>query len=213
MGIISEVKCGRCDRRYSGFRSRCPYCGARRNKRGKHADESDNSRGKLIIGILLLLILIVAIVVLIVTSLGEKKAADKDDSKKENIVDVNDDDVTSVPGTEPTVKPTEQETNVPTGNDKQPTENEPKVEVESVTLMYAGRELDELDFTIGVGETLQLEYETEPAETGLKPKWASSDENVFIVKSTGEVMGVGEGDETLTLTVGDKTVECIVRVH
>jgi len=103
MGIISEVKCGRCDRRYSGFRSRCPYCGARRNKRGKHADESDNSKGKLIIGILLLLILIVAIVVLIVTSLGEKKAAN-DDAKKENIVDVNDDDVTSVPGTEPTIK-------------------------------------------------------------------------------------------------------------
>ena len=210
MGIISEVKCGRCDRRYSGFRSRCPYCGARRNKRGKHADESDNSRGKLIIGILLLLILIVAVVVLIVTSLGEKKAADKDADKPNNIVDVNDEDITTVPGTEANV-PKNDEPTVPTGNDKQPTE-EPKVEVESVTLMYAGSELEDLDFTLGVGETLQLDYETVPEETGLKPKWESSNEDVFIVKSTGEVKAVGSGTETLKLTVGDKTVECIVRV-
>ena len=98
MGIISEVKCGRCDRRYSGFRSRCPYCGARRNKRGKHADDDDNSRGKLIVGILLLLILIVAIVVLIVTSLGEKNAKPKEDDKDTNIVDINDDEITTVPG-------------------------------------------------------------------------------------------------------------------
>jgi hypothetical protein len=76
MGIISDVKCGRCDRRYSGLRSRCPYCGARRGKRGKHADDSDNSKAKILIGSLLILVLIVAVVVLIITSAKGRSEGD-----------------------------------------------------------------------------------------------------------------------------------------
>lgn len=212
MGIISEVKCGRCDRRYSGFRSRCPYCGARRNKRGKHADDSDNSRGKLIVGALLLLILIVAIVVLIVTSVGEKGDKPKD-SKNENIVDINDDEVTSVPGSETAPKPGETDT-IPPENEKKPEENkQPEVELNSVTLTYSGYALEDLDFSMSVGETLKLDYVTDPEETGLKAKWESSDTDVFVVKSDGTVTAVGEGTETLTLTVGDISVDCIVRVN
>lgn len=76
MGIISDVKCGRCDRRYSGLRNRCPYCGARRGKRGKHADDSDNSKAKILIGSLLILVLIVAVVVLIITSAKGRSEGD-----------------------------------------------------------------------------------------------------------------------------------------
>ena len=76
MGIISEVKCGRCDRRYSGLRTKCPYCGARRNQRSKRASDGDNNVWKFVIGLLLLLILIVAVVVLVVTSLADKPPAD-----------------------------------------------------------------------------------------------------------------------------------------
>ena len=212
MGIISEVKCGRCDRRSSGFRSRCPYCGARRNKRGKHADDSDNSRGKLIVGALLLLILIVAIVVLIVTSLGEK-AEKPASSKNENIVDVNDDEVTTVPGNE-TAPGQKEDTTIPPENEKKPEENkQPEVELNSVTLTYNGYALEDLDFSMSVGETLKLDYVTDPEDTGLKAKWESSDQDVFIVKSDGTVTAVGEGTETLTLTVGDISVDCIVRVN
>ncbi len=74
MGIVSEGKCHRCDRRYSGFRSRCPYCGARRSKRGKRASDSGNSKAKLIIGVLLLIVLIVAVIILISQSGGDDGA-------------------------------------------------------------------------------------------------------------------------------------------
>ena len=211
MGIISEVKCGRCDRRYSGFRSRCPYCGARRNKRGKHADDDDNSRGKLIVGILLLLILIVAIVVLIVTSLGEKNAKPKEDDKDTNIVDINDDEITTVPGNETAPKPSD--TTIPPENEKKPEEQTNNdIQADSVTLMYAGYELEDLDFSMNVGDSLKLDCEIEPEDTGLKPKWTSSNEDVFIVKSDGTVTAVGSGTETLTVSVGDISVDCIVRV-
>ena len=65
MSIIAEVKCARCDRKYSGVRSRCPYCGARRIGRGKYSEEADDSRGKMLIGILIMAVLVVAAGVLL----------------------------------------------------------------------------------------------------------------------------------------------------
>ena len=68
MSIIPEVKCARCDRSYSGVRSRCPYCGARRIGGGKYSEEGDNSKGKMIIGVLILAVLVVAAGVLLFTT-------------------------------------------------------------------------------------------------------------------------------------------------
>ena len=54
MAFVSDVKCGKCDRRYSGLRGRCPYCGTRRGKNGKHANQGGNTTGKLIVGLILI---------------------------------------------------------------------------------------------------------------------------------------------------------------
>ena len=69
MGLFHEVKCGRCDRRYSSIRSRCPYCGARKNRDGKKSTYSGNSNWKLIFGIIILLAIIVAVIILISNTL------------------------------------------------------------------------------------------------------------------------------------------------
>ena len=60
MSIVSEIKCARCDRKYSGVRSRCPYCGARRIGRGKYSEDSDNSKGKMLISVLVLGVCVIA---------------------------------------------------------------------------------------------------------------------------------------------------------
>lgn len=87
MGIISDVKCSRCDRRYSGLRSRCPYCGALRAKRGKRASDNDNALWKLIIGVLLLVVLIAAVIILLVTSLGGGKDETDGNTPGQNVTD------------------------------------------------------------------------------------------------------------------------------
>ena len=110
MAFVSDVKCGKCDRRYSGLRARCPYCGARRGKAGKHANKGGNSTGKLVLGLILILLLIAAVVFLILTG-GEnfgkkdkdKTAPDKKDDKTEQnggSIMGNDEDVTTVDGNE-----------------------------------------------------------------------------------------------------------------
>ena len=68
MSVVSEIKCARCDRKYSGVRSRCPYCGARRIGRGKYSGEDDNTKGKMLLSILIMAVLVVAVGVLVYTS-------------------------------------------------------------------------------------------------------------------------------------------------
>lgn len=239
MGIISEVKCGRCDRRYSGFRGRCPYCGAKRNKRGKHADESDITKGRLLVGILLIIVLIAAVVALLVTNGdSDKKDTSKSDTK---ITDVSDKESKSDKKEKKNKKGSkknisdENDANASDENEDQapktdvvipvpvkPADTTPKsvvpspdqqVEVESVELVYAGSIMQDLDFTMGIGETLSLSYRTEPEDITVAPKWESSNINVFVVLQDGTISAVGSGTETLKLTVGTASVECIVRVE
>ena len=213
MGIISDVKCGRCDRRYSGLRARCPYCGARRGKRGKHANDSDNSKGKLIIGVLLILVLIVAVVILVVTSTSKtaEQPEEKPDESQQHYT--GDDDVSSVqgtPGNLPPETPDPAEGEEPAADAPQePVQEEPKVTAVSILSFGAPTS----DFTVNVGDKVNLSYRTDPEGLGTDVEWKTSDENVFVILQTGEFTAIGSGTATLTLTVDGVTAECIVRVN
>lgn len=245
MGIISDVKCGKCDRRYSGLRGRCPYCGARRGKRGKHSNDVDNSSGKLIIGLLLALVLVVAVVILIITSANKDKT--KNDSQpaeeQQETNNAADEDITGAEGTtgngtgtgadatDKTDGTTAGDTttdgtavgDTPTDTTDGDTAAEPddtddnsgtSAETGAVTavdIMWNNGVLS--DFTANVGQVLNMEYATTPADSGKSVKWSSSDESVFTVLQTGELTVVGSGKATLTLTVDGVTAECIVRVN
>ena len=203
MGIISEVKCGRCDRRFSGLRSRCPYCGARRGKRGKQSYESENSKAKMIIGVALMLVLIVAVAVLLITSLSDKTNPDDVSSPPPSIPDS--DGVDGADGSSPPPSPDVDDDPVTTSPDV------PVAVIESIKIMYAGYE--KTDVTVKIGEKLKFDTKTVPADTDEPVVWTSSNEAVFVVLSTGQVTGIAVGDETLTVTCGDATWECIIRVR
>lgn len=219
MAIISEVKCPRCDKRFSGLRLRCPYCGARRGSSGKHASENDNSKGKLIIGILLLVILIVAVVVLVVTS---TKDADKDlDANPTGSDDVGpsdpEDGIVTVPGNNDDYTP-------PPTTDDGVIDDGPGVSaaIQSIVLQYNGRDIQreessgKQDFMMSVGEDIQLTAKITPTpaeDEVVDVSWESSNESVFMVVKTGKVTAIGKGTATLTVTVGGVSTECIVRVN
>jgi uncharacterized protein YjdB/DNA-directed RNA polymerase subunit RPC12/RpoP len=204
MSVISEVKCGRCDRKYSGFRSRCPYCGARRSKRGKHADEAENGRAKLLIGIVLLVVLIGATMVLIFTSLpkpGEQDpdAGASDASPIPSLPD--DEDVTSLESPEVSESPS-----------PSPSQS-PGIEISAIIITW-GSGYDKDDVTINrIGGTEQFSFRTVPEmdTEDLEATWESTDEEVFMVVN-GKVTAIGEGDATLKCTVDGVTGTCIIRV-
>lgn len=74
MAVFSEVKCERCDKKYPGIRSRCPFCKARRIGSGKYSEDSENSRGKMLICILILAALTVGAATLLLTADPEEDA-------------------------------------------------------------------------------------------------------------------------------------------
>ena len=208
MAVISEVKCSRCDRRYSGFRIRCPYCGARRSKRGKHADETENAKAKLIIGVVLLVVLIAATMVLIFSSLANSEDPDAAASSP-GVSDAvtpsnpNSEGVTSIPGASEEVTPSE------SPSESSSPSIDPNVKVASVIITYRGSKRE--DVTMNVGDSLDFSYETAPVTTDKVPIWDSSDNDVFVVVN-GHVTAMGKGTADLTVTVDGVTAKCIIRV-
>jgi cytoskeletal protein RodZ len=204
MAIVSEVKCGRCDRRYSGFRTRCPYCGARRKKRGKHADNTENQKIKIVIGILFIAVIIVAAMILMFSSLPAKP-------------DNNPDESASPSASDSLGEPTDSEPSDSDGGDSDGEDASPDVSpsaeptIVSVTTTVFGRE--NKDFTIKIGEQVKVSFATVPATQGKTATWKSGNEAYFTVTADGTVTGVGKGKAMLTVTVDGVSAECIVRVR
>ena len=205
MAIVNEIKCARCDRKYSGVRSRCPYCGARRIGRGKYSEDSDNAKGKMLISVLILAVFTVAAGVLLFTTPVDADARDIPDDPA---ISTPDDDIDSVQGIHPEPSPEPVVTPEP--------EPIAPLEITSVTITYSGNPRD--NFTAKIGEMVPLRVRVEPPGVDFRAEWSSSNEDVFQVVAVdvrhegAEVTGIGEGTGTLTVTVGDIEVTCIVYV-
>ncbi len=231
MGLFHEIKCGKCDRRYSSIRSKCPYCGARKSQ-GKRAveGESDKKQTQMIIGIIALIVVIVVVVILVATSLRnqtEKNGGRTDDPNPTSSIGSS----SGVSGTAGTQAPTggsqsggstgaEGETGSETGTEtegetggetggettKPPEETRPAVTINSILLNRA-------DFTLSeIGATWNLKPQVSPAGTDVEIEWTSSDEGVATVDETGTVTAVNRGTCTVTAAAGGAKAECIVRV-
>lgn len=221
MAVVSEVKCGRCDRRYSGFRSRCPYCGARRNKRGKHAGDSDNAKAKIIIGILLILVVIAATMILLFSSLPQKPSAGAQPSEtptasasastsggSASAVSGSDNANASAPP-DASANASASPASASPGASAPPSPGASGA-VTQVVVTYAGKATN--DITMKIGEVDQLAFTATPASSGATGTWKSSDETIFTVTQDGKVTAVAKGTGTLTVTVGGVSGECTIRV-
>jgi len=213
MSIISEVKCARCDRKYSGVRSRCPYCGARRIGRGKYSEEADNSKGKMLIGIMIMSVLVVAAAILLFTT-----PADEEGNLGASAANPSS-PVSSMPDESDNI--TEEGNNVPPA-ETPPEDTEPPMtpaapEVRAVFIVYGSNNRVMEDFTVKVGEKVPLRVRIEPMGVLDEIIWSTSNRGVFdIVPDNTEgtaatVHGLGRGTATLTVSVGGVEATCIVR--
>jgi hypothetical protein len=196
MGLFQEVKCGRCDKRYSSIRSRCPYCGARKNRDGKKPTNNGNSNWKLILGIVVLLAIIIAVIVLISNSLKNQEPYTSATLPPEQTNNEGVDSVEPSSSPTPTPTPTPEPTPTPT----------PEPVVNSIVL-------NRTDFTLSkINETFNLEATLSPAGTQAVITWVSEDPSVATVSPTGLVTAVNKGHTNIIAAAGGVTAECIVRV-
>ncbi|MBR3554885.1 MAG: Ig-like domain-containing protein [Oscillospiraceae bacterium] len=204
MALFKEVKCGRCDRRYSALRSRCPHCGARKNRDGKATTVEGGTRWQVIVGAVVLLAIIAAAVILITTSLKNREPEPGGNTKPSatvapsgvHVVDGTDPTPTALPGEEPTPTPTAPPTPSPT----------PEPMVNSITLSRS-------DFTLShIGEQYTIQATISPAGTKVNIVWISEDPDVATVDENGTVTAVDHGTTKVSATAGGVIQECIVRV-
>ena len=210
MGVISEIKCARCDRMYSGVRSRCPFCGARRGGSGKYSEGANDSKGKMLVGILIMAVLVVAAAVLLFTAPGDTGPDVESPPPTSSLP--NDNDTVNVPGT-PVSPPDD------TAPPDDPTPPPPTVE--SVTITYNNRPVaygGEFTMTLPRDRTLKLGVKIEPLGIEEKIEWSSSNPAVAEVVPTDTtgltvtVTAIGNGTATITATVGDVTDTVTARI-
>ena len=209
MALFKEVKCDRCDRRYSSIRTKCPHCGARKNKDGKDVPEGSSRLPIIIYAIVM--IAVVAAVIIVVCSAIRGKGSDMPGAKNTPPVHTSDTGVSSVEGTNPT--PGQEDGNSGIDVDDVPTPEvtpevtpEPEVTVNSITLSIT-------DFTLSrVGEQWTIKATVSPAGSEAELKWISENPNVATVDDNGTVTAVNKGTTTVSATAGGVIAECIVRV-
>lgn len=212
MALFKEVKCERCDRRYSSIHAKCPHCGARKNKDGKDASAGGSKLPIIIYAIVL--IAVVAAVVILVCSAIRGKNGELSGAKNTPPVHSSNGGVSSVDGTNPTPSQTPDNTGAGGGEttatptpEATPTPTPtPEVTVNSITLSIT-------DFTLfRAGEQWTIVATLSPAGSEAEVKWISEDPSVATVDENGTVTAVKGGTTTVSATAGGKIAECIVRV-
>lgn len=199
MAIVEDIKCPRCDRKYSGVRSRCPYCGARRIGFGKYSKDGDNAKGKMLISVLILAVFTVAALIMMLTTPGDAVVIEEPEETP------NLEDVISLPAFEiPTPEPTPVETPTP----------EPVVMNAQI---WVPRSHPVTDFTLKVGESIELTAVLDPPGIEAPVVWSSTNDLDDPVFEFEEIVGgvrvkvLRAGGAQLILTVGDIEQRCWVR--
>lgn len=203
---MSNVKCSRCDRHYSGIHLKCPYCGAHRSKKTVRKEQEEMSNSKFLVGGIVLLALIIAVVVLIVMSTGGEEPATEQNPVQQPAEFTQDEGVDSIEGTS-NDDVGEDLTGEPVIDD----EDEPDVQIQSVRILLSGEE--KTDVTVSVGDEYDFDFETDPETTDEIATWSSDDENVAVVLQSGDVTAVGSGTTNINVTVGGQTTSMIIRVN
>lgn len=203
MALFKEVKCGRCDRRYSALRSKCPHCGARKNRDGKDASAGKGSAVQVATYAIVLLAVIAAVIVLVCTSLKDKEP--EQTGKPSPTPGDPSGGISTIVGTDPTPELTPEPTPEIT---PEPTPiSTPEPVVNSITL---SRE----DFTLSkIGETYTITATISPAGSPAEIIWISEDPKVASVDENGTVTAVDRGTTIVSAMAGGVISECIVRVN
>jgi len=211
MSVVNEIKCARCDRKYSGVRSRCPYCGARRIGRGKYTEDSENAKGKMLISILIMLVFAVGISILLLSNPNETDAGNLGNDVVEEPEEPEDDPLALIeePPEEPPEEPIEDIIITP--------------QISSLVITFSNRPLADNEFTMWVGDRdIPLNFSVEPpgAESGLDIEWWSENTEVAEINPApgmgglgAEVKAIGRGTSRLFVAVGDFEAEVLVRVR
>ena len=200
MALINNIKCIKCDRKYSPVRSRCPFCGARRTGGGKQPGGSGNNIKMLISISVLAVFTIAAGMLLLSTPAEEEPGIPVNTPPLTNPEDdIHNEQGFVTPSPTPTPEPT------------------PDVPAEITSIEIRSEYGATTDISLFPGERIGLEVRVRPEsvveDNNMRISWESSNTNVFEVvpvlhngrnwRSTISGIATEAATATLTVTIGD----------
>ena len=205
MSLISRVRCSRCDRSFSGLKNKCPYCDAYRGRSGKRAYDANDLFARRMIKVLLLVALVVTLLSVLLLNLD-----DADDLSGHA---ANTPPEQQTPGDQIELPPIP----IPTPTPLPPPP--PAIEVTSVQIAWQSWAPGVNDFTIGVGQTLEMWVNVFPVEADAPISWSIESNTIALITQDPDdharitLEARGRGPTTLQVTVGDMTDTVTVRVN
>ena len=191
MSFIPQITCRRCQRQFSGLRSRCPHCGTKKTtysgrapsvaasaKSGTREEQqaASNAKWQFRFGLILLTAVILAVMMLIIFSIGEGGPAATSPSPSIAVSEPPD----------PTPTPT------------------PTPVIDYVYIYFYNSRLTE-GFTQYVGDEIPLRAEYFPMYLEMTVVWSSTNKDVCTIDENGLVKCVGAGTTSISATVGTQT--------
>jgi len=208
--LIPKVKCGRCDRSYSGLKLRCPYCGAGRSRGGKRSSDADDANARMMMKVLLVLVLAIAVVSMAVLDLSVDPPGETDPGGGPGMTQGGQNGQEGGENGEdpqPTPQPTPEPTPTP-------------VEVTSVIIRWGAQRGDANDMSLRVGDVVELWSEVWPSDADDRVRWTVDTPTAANItvnpddvrRVTVEARTAGQ-NTIIRATAGDESAEVIVRVR
>ena len=215
MSLISKVKCGRCDRSYSGLKSKCPYCGAGRSRSGKRSSDVSDATARRMIQAVLVLTLVITVIAMAVTDFDADPAEGG----------------SGLGGGAGTEQGTGTDTNTGTdaGDGEENGDNTPPpptpqptptpIEVTSINIRWSAQRGDANDMTIRVGQSIELWSEVFPTDADAEVLWDRGDHLIANITVNPEdhrrvtVEARSAGNTRVWAEAGNERAEVIVRVQ
>ena len=209
--LIPKVKCGRCDRSYSGLKLRCPYCGASRSRGGKRSVDADDANARRMMKVLLAAVLLIAVVSMVVLDLPAEPIGGGDPGGGPGMTQGGgqtggDENGENGNGAERTPLPT-------------PEPTPPPPVVTSVNIRWGAQQGDANDMTLRVGNEIELWSEIWPSDAEDLVRWVSDNHLVALITVDPDdhrrvtVEARSAGQTIIRATAGDESAEVIVRVR
>lgn len=226
MGMIPQVTCRNCRKKFSKLKKHCPYCGMERVRQSTRAaastastvkETSANQRAKnmakyrMIFGGIILVAVIACTIAMVSISIQNADSAAKDDKQDSGQAS------TALSDN----KKDEVDTDQKDDADQQDNDNDPDPDaddqqsgassVTSIAITYLSTEKTE--FSMAIGDKIQLDASVYPqSEADRSVTWSTSNTSVISVSDDGLVTGIGSGEAYVIATCEGVQKQCKVYV-
>ena len=234
MGMIPQVTCRNCRKKYSKLKRHCPNCGLERVKHSTRVPAStaatvketsasqrakNASKYRTIFGAIILVAIVGCTIAMVSISIHRSDAAGKQEqlqseqkeSGQATTALSKDKDTKSDGDNQKDTEDSNQEdgTDVISGADTADADNDTAKTVSSISITYLSTEKTE--FSMSIGDNIQLDATVYPLDDTKEVVWSSSDTSILTV-TDGLVTGVSSGEANVIATCEGVQAICKVLV-